>query len=106
MNKLASFSLTVDQFAIVDAILQRFLAAHTQVWVFGSRANGKVRRFSDLDLLMDCHGKPLPGDVLLKMAEAFDASPLPYKVDIVDWNVIPDSFKQHIQGNRLPWLPF
>ena len=97
------FSLTPDQLRLVETILQRFLPVNTQVWVFGSRATGSVKKFSDLDLLLDQHGVPLPTTILLALKEAFDESPLPYKVDLVDWNTIADSFKECIQDSRVVW---
>lgn len=102
-NNSTVFSLTPAQFRLVDTILQRFLPANTHVWVFGSRANGKNRKFSDLDLLLDQQGVALPEAVLLALREAFDESPLPYKVDLVDWNTLSDSFKRCIQNNKVPW---
>ncbi len=82
---------------IIQDILKKYLPLNTILWVFGSRANGKARRFSDLDLLFDCGGKPLPDHIKLTIIEAFDNSALPYKVDLVDLNTISEAFKKNIQ---------
>ena len=83
--------------AIVHAILKRHLPATATVWVFGSRARGKAKRFSDLDLAIDLQGETLSLQLLANLAFDFEESDLPYKVDIVDWNTISDAFRQHIQ---------
>lgn len=93
-HSLLTFCLTSEQLALVEAILQRFLPRDTQVWVFGSRVTGTIKKFSDLDLLLDHQGVALAESVLLAMKEAFDESPLPYKVAVVDWNTLSDSFKK------------
>jgi type I restriction enzyme S subunit len=65
------------------------------VWVFGSRANGKARKYSDLDLVIQ-GSEALPNDVYAQLVEDFDESNLPIRVDILDWNRIDDDFKPYI----------
>ena len=93
--------ITEKELLIVRDILNLYLPDNTTAWVFGSRAQGPARKFSDLDLLFDQHGEILPDSVLVSLAEAFDNSALPYSVDLVDWNAISDDFKQHIQTDRV-----
>lgn len=100
-----AITLTVDQLRLVKDILSAYLPLGTTVWVFGSRATGKAKTFSDLDLLFDHAGNPLSALTLLNMAEAFDESALPYKVDLVDWNNVSDTFKAQIQDSRIVILP-
>lgn len=54
-----------------------------EVWVFGSRVNGKARQFSDLDLLLQGSVK-LNWRVIERLKDAFSASDLPMIVDVVD----------------------
>ena len=93
--------ITKPELQIVQDILNHYLLTDTIVWVFGSRAHGPARKFSDLDLLFDQNGTPLSDTVLIEMAEAFDNSALPYSVDLADWNVISDDFKKQIQEKRV-----
>lgn len=93
--------ITEAHLHLVREILNLHLPKNTTVWVFGSRAHGPTRQFSDLDLLFDQQGKPLPDATFIAMAEAFDNSALPYSVDLVDWNVISEDFKKHIQTDRV-----
>jgi predicted nucleotidyltransferase len=88
--------LTLEQpdHAIVLEILRRRIPNRT-VWAFGSRASGKARKFSDLDLVV-VGSEPLPNDVYDKLIEDFDDSDLPIRVDLLDWNRIDDHFKPYI----------
>ena len=80
------------------------LAAHlppgSAAWVFGSRATGRARPFSDLDLAIDA-GRRLTLDELATLSEAFSESDLPYKVDVVDWQGIDERFRQMIMAERV-----
>jgi predicted nucleotidyltransferase len=88
-----------EHLKIVKEILSRHLPTHSKVWVFGSRAKEeeKIKKFSDLDLLIDINHAPLSLSILADLADDFDECVLPYKVDIVDWNAVTDSFKDLIK---------
>ena len=98
MNK--KIILSSKQFKIVKDILQSNLPVAANVWVFGSRAKGNVKPYSDLDLAIDMH-QPITIDIHAKLADAFDESDLPFKVDIVDWQSINESFKKNIADDRI-----
>lgn len=90
-----------EDLKIVQDILSKYLPSNTTVWVFGSRANKAPKKYSDLDLLIDTNGQPLSSSMLMDLADDFDESDLPYKVDLVDWNSISDSFRECIQNDRI-----
>lgn len=98
MNK--KIILTPEQFEIVKDILQSCLPVTAKVWVFGSRATGNVKPYSDLDLAIDI-GEPLSIDIHAKLTDAFDESRLPFKVDIVDWQSISEAFKNNIKEDLI-----
>jgi uncharacterized protein len=54
-----------------------------QVWVFGSRATGKARPFSDLDLLITQPTR-LNWAQRAALRDGFEASRLPFCVDVVE----------------------
>lgn len=68
---------------IVLDILHKHLPKNAQVWVYGSRAKGNARKYSDLDLAIDC-GKPISDILMIDLKDDFIESDLPYKVDIID----------------------
>ena len=64
-----------------------------QVFIFGSRAAGKAKKYSDYDI--GILGKePVPWNMLAKIEEALEDSDLPYKVDIVDFALVSSGFKK------------
>ena len=83
---------------IVDEILDAYLPGNTKVFVFGSRANGRPRRMSDLDLLLDAR-QPLPLAMLATLHDAFDESDLIWKVDIVDRATASPAFLNLIEAD-------
>jgi hypothetical protein len=60
---------------------------------FGSRVHGNPWKFSDLDL---CFFEAIPVSVLSQLKEDFEESWLPYKVDLVDWNMCDKDFQSVI----------
>ncbi len=65
--------------------------------VFGSRVSGTAKDSSDLDLAVVCEGK-LDFDTLRLLREAFEESDLPFRVDVLDWHAISDSFRRVIEA--------
>lgn len=81
--------------AIVTAILQQYIPQYT-VWAFGSRVQGRVKPFSDLDLAI-IGTEPISNALEMTLKHAFDESLLPIKVDIVDWQRITPTFQKIIK---------
>ena len=67
--------------------------------MFGSRATGRARRYSDLDLAIDA-GRRLTRRGL-DAARGVRGSDLPYRVDIVDWHAIDERFRRLIEAERV-----
>jgi predicted nucleotidyltransferase len=71
-----------------------------RVWAFGSRATGRrVKRFSDLDLLIEDESLSFREAALLD--EDLDESRLPFKVDIVDLSAITPEFRARIEPEMI-----
>jgi predicted nucleotidyltransferase len=84
--------------------VRRILACHVpraQAYVFGSRATGRGKRFSDLDIALEIEDG-LTIETLAKLREAFSESDLPMTVDIVDWNALDAAFRAVIAPQRVP----
>lgn len=100
----ARIDLSAEHRQLVLGLLAELLPASARVWVFGSRATGRARRYSDLDLAIDA-GRPLSLDEAALLREAFEESDLPYRVDIVDWHAIGDRFRRLVAAERIPLAP-
>jgi predicted nucleotidyltransferase len=92
--------LSADHRRLVLDILRANLPGGAKAWVFGSRATGRARRYSDLDLAIDA-GRRLTLDETARLSEAFSESDLPYRVDLVDWLDINDHWRQAIVADRV-----
>ena len=100
MRQALHIDLPADHRRLVLDILRAHLPRRTKTWVFGSRATGRARPYSDLDLAIDA-GRRLTLDEIAELAEAFMDSDLPYKVDLVDWHDIDDRWRQTIAGESV-----
>lgn len=74
-------------------IIRDILRDYTNVYVFGSRAKGTYKQFSDLDLCLKNDISDYDYELL---KEQFENSDLPFTVDLVQYNRIDESFKKRI----------
>ena len=100
MTAARTADLQADHRRLVAAVLAKYLPRGAKVWVFGSRATGRARPFSDLDLAIDA-GQVLSLDEFACLAEAFCESDLPYRVDLVDWHSLDEGFRRIIAADRV-----
>lgn len=84
----------------MKSILQTHVPTCT-VWAFGSRVTGTAKPASDLDLAIQAPDGPLDMVIIGSLAEAFDESTLPMKVDIVDYRNISLSFQTIINEKKM-----
>lgn len=85
---------------LVLAIIRRRLP-HARVWVYGSRAKGRARRYSDLDLMLDDLGRPIPWSVIGNLDEDFDESDLPIIVELRDMAETDPKFLDRVRTDFL-----
>ena len=93
-------ALTDMEKATVIEILHAHLPAETHVHVFGSRATGQCKPWSDLDLAIEATAH-LSLSTLASLAEAFDESSLPWKVDPVDRRAVNEEFGRLIDLHKV-----
>jgi predicted nucleotidyltransferase len=81
------------------AEVQRILREHVpdcEVRAFGSRIEGKAKKYSDLDLALVGKEK-MDWKKLELLKDALAASNLTITVDVVDWYAISDEFRAIIE---------
>ena len=84
--------------------VRRILQTHVPdlaVRAFGSRVCGSPKPYSDLDLVI-MTAAPLPMPIKVRLEEAFSESCLPFKVDVLYWDEVAESFREVI---RKGWEP-
>ena len=87
-------ALTADQARTVRAIVDRLIPG-ARVCVFGSRATGRARPFSDLDLLV-IEPASLSWSQRADLRDVFEASDLPFRVDIVPAEDLPAGMAERV----------
>lgn len=87
----SALALTPEEKFTVTTLLKEYVP-DKEVWVFGSRAKGTAKPYSDLDLAI-IGDEPLPLRVRVGLEEAFSSSLLPWKVDVLDWATTDEVFR-------------
>lgn len=86
--------LEPDHLAMVKSILQKHVP-FAEVRAFGSRVAGTGKKHSDLDLAIVAEGL-LKSPLLSLLKNDFEESDLPFRVDVLDWHIISDTFRKLI----------
>ncbi len=102
MNDGLPLDLKKDELGKVQQILKQYIP-DTEVRAFGSRVNGTAKKYSDLDLIV-MSKIPLTLQQNELLAEAFEGSDLPFKVDVLDWSVASDRFRKILNDKGLSQL--
>ena len=82
---------------ILYSLLSQYLP-DTTVWAYGSRATGNALPWSDLDLVVFTKANQKHQLSLLK--EAFEESNLSFRIDLLEWDWLPDDFKANIEASH------
>lgn len=91
--------ISAHERSLLLRIFQRCAPEHRAA-VFGSRARGGARRYSDLDLLLT-GARPLSPREQGDLHEALDESDLPYRVDLIDAHSADPRFVEHIRAELI-----
>lgn len=96
----ATVDLTDYHLGIVRGVFQGYSDIYSRTSVFGSRATGRARPNSDLDLVVFGEVEPL---VLTELRIGFEESLLPLKVDLLAYEKLSNQrLREHIDRVALP----
>ena len=98
----AALQLTRAEVRAVRGIVDAVLGAEARVRVFGSRATGRARPFSDLDLLFVQPAR-LSWQQRADLRDRFEASELPFRVDLVDGAALAAGMAARVDAESV-WL--
>lgn len=91
---MAEHGLLPEDIDCIDEILRPYRGCIEKVALFGSRATGKFRPESDIDLVL--YGD-VAGELVSRLESLFAESALPYPVDVVAYRDIRNpTLKAHI----------
>ena len=88
-----------DHLALLREVLRRHVPDR-EVRAFGSRATGTAKETSDLDLVIIGEA-PVGFATLAALRDDFSDSSLPYRVDVVDWATVDESFRRIIERDQV-----
>jgi predicted nucleotidyltransferase len=71
--------------------------------LYGSRARGEGRSFSDIDLALSAGDRAVPGSLIARLSEAFEESRIPFRVDLLDLFSASPALKEAITREGIPW---
>lgn len=83
---------------LLKEIISKYLVNY-QLYLYGSRAKGTARRFSDVDIAIN--SLELNSLILSKIKFDIEESTIPYSVDILDYNSISEDFKNLISSSLI-----
>ena len=97
------FGLSNEQFQILNQIVVSPLKSHgATVWIFGSRARGDYKPFSDVDIMYEKNdSNHFSEGFISHLREEIEESRLPFKVDLVDANEMAESYKVGALADRV-----
>jgi len=88
--------VTRQELTIIRNILREHVP-QCEVRAFGSRVTDTAKDYSDLDLAVVGESK-IERRIMLRLKEAFEESKLRFRVDVLDWQTISESFKKVIES--------
>ena len=94
--------LQADLDEVKRIVLQGLGALRARVWLFGSRAQGKAGRASDIDVAV-LPLDPLPEGLLSEIQEALEESLVLYPVDLVDLSRADPGLRARVERDGIPW---
>lgn len=83
-------------------LLKQYLP-NTEVWVFGSRTQGRAHSYSDLDMVVWTNVSQ--AGAVNDFRDACDESQLPFRVDVLIWHELPLSFQENILRDHQVLVP-
>ena len=86
---------------ILKILHKNFPYEGVEFYVFGSRAKGNYKEYSDIDIAIKFADKKLSVDALGKALLEFKDSTLPYSVDLMDLNAIEKDFYYLIENSLI-----
>lgn len=104
---MRSFGLTSLELNEVKKLFQQFFGdvSDAKIYLFGSRAKGTHKPYSDIDLVIKTKSKDINNKIPL-FIEAWEKSNLPYKVDFSKWDDLYQKYLPQIKKEKISfWTP-
>lgn len=99
---MRTYGLKIEELEEIKSLIQKYFSKidDCKVYLFGSRANGLHKPFSDIDLAIKSNSKKLSSQISLFL-EGWEQSKIPYKVDISDWKELFKPYLPQINKEKI-----
>lgn len=100
---MRSYGFKGKELSNVTDLLNKFFGdlEDAKVYLFGSRARGDQKEFSDVDLAVTSESPDLSKKMAL-FREAWEASKVPYKLDLSAWDELFKPYLPQIRKEKIP----
>lgn len=97
------YGLTEQEMQILnEKIIQPLKKYQAKVYLFGSRANGKFKKFSDIDILYISEvSQPVPASAISQIILDIEESDFAYKVDLVSSKELAVSYQENVNREKI-----
>lgn len=85
-----------------DIIRSALPPDHARLWLFGSRARGDARRWSDIDIAVEPLAE-LPAGTLAELRELLAESSILLDVDLIDLSQAGKALRDEIKNEGVAW---
>lgn len=87
--------------AYIRGLLTEHIPSQARVYLYGSRSRHDNRWNSDYDLWIDAD---ISRKVIAEMADQFEESFVPFRVDIVTTPQLNGRFAERVREEAIPWM--
>lgn len=97
------YGLTASEYQFLsDTVINPLKTLGARVYLFGSRASGKFKKFSDIDLLyIASPDRSILPHEIYEIISAIEVSNFAYKVDLVAENELAKSYSADIEKEKI-----
>jgi predicted nucleotidyltransferase len=97
------FGLSNEEFKLLyDIVILPLKKEGAKVYIFGSRANGKNHKFSDIDILFELpEGKKLSQGLAFQIKDNAEESRMSCKLDLVDSKDLAESYRSSVNKTKI-----
>ncbi len=95
------YGLKKEQLDFINSSIDSIIGEDSslRVYLFGSRATGKHRQNSDIDIAIKSKQVNIDKKIS-ELKDIFKESDIPYKVDLVNWDLILEDYKAGINKDK------
>ncbi len=99
------FGLSEKDFSyLIEKLIRPLQMKGAKVFIFGSRATGKYKKFSDIDLLFKESSPAIPSAEIYQLLTSFEESSFPYKIDLVSDKELASSYRSNVEKDKVEIL--